>query len=74
MDCMMIGKPTENIVDRKDEVVRIVNSMLKPKTSVNYALLGHRRIGKSTIILEAKRNRFTTVTSYQYRKSQKRHQ
>ncbi|MEM4378835.1 MAG: ATP-binding protein [Candidatus Nitrosotenuis sp.] len=52
---MMIGKPTENIIDRKDEVEKIVNAMIKPKTNVNYALIGHRRIGKSTIILEAKR-------------------
>jgi len=29
--------------------------MIKPKSNVNYALLGHRRIGKSTILMEVKR-------------------
>lgn len=52
---MIVGKPSDNVVDRKDEVTKIVSSMTNPKINSNYALLGHRRIGKSTILLEAKR-------------------
>lgn len=42
-------------MDREEDVGRIVGSMTDPKSNVNYALVGHRRIGKSTILLEAKR-------------------
>jgi AAA+ ATPase superfamily predicted ATPase len=52
---MIIGKPTDYVIDRNEEVTRIVDSMKNPKTNANYALIGHRRIGKSTILLEAKR-------------------
>jgi len=51
----IVGKPPENPVDRKDEVSKIVDSMISPKTNVNYALLGHRRIGKSTILMKVKK-------------------
>jgi AAA+ ATPase superfamily predicted ATPase len=52
---MIVGKPPEEIVDRKEEVEIIVKKMLDPKANVNYALIGHRRIGKSTILGEVKR-------------------
>lgn len=52
---VIVGKPSDDMVDRKDEVTKIVSSMTNPKTNSNYALLGHRRIGKSTILLEARR-------------------
>ena len=51
----VVGKPPEDIVDREEEVGRIVDSMTSPTANVNYALVGHRRIGKSTIMHEAKR-------------------
>lgn len=51
----MIGKPPEDVVDREEDISKIVSSMTDPKSNVNYALVGHRRIGKSTIMLEAKR-------------------
>lgn len=51
----VVGKPPEDIVDREEEVGRIVDSMASPTANVNYALVGHRRIGKSTIMHEAKR-------------------
>lgn len=52
---MIVGKPPEDIVDRKEEVEKIVNTMLDTKANVNYALIGHRRIGKSTILGEVRR-------------------
>ena len=52
---MIVGKPPEDIVDRVDEVGKIVSTMLDRKANVNYALIGHRRIGKSTILGEVRR-------------------
>lgn len=52
---MIVGKPSEYVVDRKEEISRIIKSMKNAKANVNYALIGHRRIGKSTILLEVKR-------------------
>jgi AAA+ ATPase superfamily predicted ATPase len=52
---MIVGKPPEDIVDRKEEVEKIVSTMLDAKTNVNYALIGHRRIGKSTILGKVRR-------------------
>lgn len=52
---MIVGKPPEKIVDRKDEVGKIVDTMMNPRSNVNYALIGHRRIGKSTILGEVRR-------------------
>ena len=51
----IIGKPPEDIVDRKEEIKRIMDSMTGSMSNVNYALVGHRRIGKSTIMHEVKR-------------------
>ncbi|MBI5146290.1 MAG: ATP-binding protein [Thaumarchaeota archaeon] len=53
---MIVGKPPEDVVDRKEEVEKIVNTMLDTKANVNYALIGHRRIGKSTILGEVRRH------------------
>lgn len=52
---MIVGKPPEKIVDRKDEVGKIVDTMMDKRSNVNYALIGHRRIGKSTILGEVRR-------------------
>jgi len=52
---MIVGKPPKDVVDRKEEVGKIVNTMLDTKANVNYALIGHRRIGKSTILGEVRR-------------------
>jgi AAA+ ATPase superfamily predicted ATPase len=52
---MIIGKPPEKIVDRKEETNKIVDTMMDKKSNVNYALIGHRRIGKSTILGEVRR-------------------
>ncbi|MGH2612287.1 MAG: AAA family ATPase, partial [Rhabdochlamydiaceae bacterium] len=52
---MIVGKPPEDIVDRKEQVKKIVSTMLDTKSNVNYALIGHRRIGKSTILGEVRR-------------------
>jgi AAA+ ATPase superfamily predicted ATPase len=51
----VIGKPPEDVIDREEEVSRIVDSMTDQDSNANYALVGHRRIGKSTIMLEVKR-------------------
>ena len=51
----IIGKPPEDLVDREDEVSRIVDAMADPKANANYALVGHRRIGKSTILAKVKK-------------------
>lgn len=52
---MIIGKPPDEIVDRKEEVAKIVDTLTNPKANVNYALIGHRRIGKSSILLQVKK-------------------
>ncbi|MGI0069030.1 MAG: hypothetical protein ACREAN_02100, partial [Nitrosopumilaceae archaeon] len=52
---MIVGKPPEDIVDRADEVDKIVSTMTDKRSNVNYALIGHRRIGKSTILGEVRR-------------------
>ncbi len=51
----VIGRPPEDPVDREEEVGKIVGAMTDPKTNANYALVGHRRIGKSTILAKVKR-------------------
>jgi AAA+ ATPase superfamily predicted ATPase len=52
---MYIGKPAppEEIVDRKDEVKRIVDMCTNEKINYAIALLGYRRIGKTTILAKA---------------------
>jgi len=51
----IVGKPPEDPVDREWEVGKIVDAMTDPKANANYALVGHRRIGKSTILAKVKR-------------------
>jgi AAA+ ATPase superfamily predicted ATPase len=52
---MYIGKPAppEEIVDRKDEVKKIVEMCANEKINYAIALLGYRRIGKTTILAKA---------------------
>jgi len=52
---MMIGKPPEDVIDRETEVNRILKTMTDKKANANFALIGHRRIGKSTILHKVKR-------------------
>src|SRR5574337_1881397 len=51
---MQIGKPAspEELVDREDEVKSIVTKM-KSKINYNIAVVGYRRIGKSSILKKA---------------------
>lgn len=51
---MVVGKPTKQIVDREEEITKLVNSLSDPAKHVNYALIGPRRIGKTTILLKVK--------------------
>jgi len=46
----MIGKPSVEPVDRKHEISTIVNGLCSSGKNVNFALLGQRRIGKTTIL------------------------
>lgn len=52
---MYIGRPAppEEIVDRKDEVEQIVGMCTNEKINYAVALLGYRRIGKTTILAKA---------------------
>lgn len=51
---MAVGKPPKEIVDREKEVTKLVRSLSDPSKDVNYALIGPRRIGKTTILLKVK--------------------
>src|SRR5487761_1665870 len=53
---MYVGKPSppEEIVDRTEEVDGIVERCSNEKVNYAIALLGYRRIGKTTILLKAK--------------------
>jgi len=51
---MAVGKPPKEIVDREEEITKLVRSLSDPSKDVNYALIGPRRIGKTTILLEVK--------------------
>jgi len=51
---MAIGKPQTEIVDREEEIAKLVGSLSDPAKDVNYALIGPRRIGKTTILLKIK--------------------
>ncbi len=51
---MVVGKPQREIVDRGDEVERLVSGLSDPSKHINYALIGPRRIGKTTILLKVK--------------------
>ena len=51
---MAVGKPPKEIIDREKEVTKLVRSLSDPSKDVNYALIGPRRIGKTTILLKVK--------------------
>ena len=51
---MVVGKPQKEIVDRDEEVGKLVRSLSDPSKHVNYALVGPRRIGKTTVLLKVK--------------------
>ena len=51
---MAVGKPPKEIVDRENEITKLVRSLSDPSKDINYALIGPRRIGKTTILLKVK--------------------
>lgn len=51
---MAVGRPPKEIVDREEEITKLVRNLSDPSKDVNYALIGPRRIGKTTILLEVK--------------------
>jgi len=51
---MAIGKPQKEIINREEETTKLVDSLSDPAKDVNYALIGPRRIGKTTILLKVK--------------------
>jgi AAA+ ATPase superfamily predicted ATPase len=51
---MVIGKPQREVIDRDEEIEKLVHSLSDPSKHVNYALIGPRRIGKTTILLKVK--------------------
>ena len=62
---MIIGKPPGIIVDREEEINKLVEAMTDTHRNVNYALIGHRRIGKTTIVKEVERQLSgKTLTTY----------
>jgi AAA+ ATPase superfamily predicted ATPase len=51
---MVIGKPQKEVIDREEEIGKLVHSLSDPSKHANYALVGPRRIGKTTILLRVK--------------------
>lgn len=51
----MLAKRPQRIVNRHQEIETLVSSTLDRSKNLNYALLGFRRVGKTTILLETKR-------------------
>jgi AAA+ ATPase superfamily predicted ATPase len=51
---MVVGKPQRDVVDREEEIGKLVQSLSDLSKHVNYALVGPRRIGKTTILLKVK--------------------
>lgn len=51
-----VGKPapSEDLVDREDEVKYLVSKMRSASINYNIATIGHRRIGKTSILLKVK--------------------
>ena len=47
---MIIGKPSAEPVNREREISELVSGLSSPRKNVNFALIGHRRIGKTTIL------------------------
>lgn len=62
---MTVGKPQKEVVNRAEEITKLVSSLSDPSKHINYALIGPRRIGKTTILLKVKqelqRKRMITV-------------
>jgi AAA+ ATPase superfamily predicted ATPase len=52
---MVLAKAPERIVDREKEIGTLVSNLSDPSKNINYALIGFRRIGKTTILHEAAR-------------------
>ena len=51
---VVVGKPQKEVIDREEEIEKLVKSLSDPSKQVNYALIGPRRIGKTTILLKVK--------------------
>jgi AAA+ ATPase superfamily predicted ATPase len=51
---MVVGKPASEIVDREEEIATLITALSDPSKHINYALIGPRRIGKTTILLKTK--------------------
>jgi AAA+ ATPase superfamily predicted ATPase len=51
---MVVGKPSREVVDREEEIEKLVSSLADYSKHVNFALVGPRRIGKTTILLKVK--------------------
>ena len=52
---MFLGEPAppSELVDRDDEVQLLVNDLSNPRLNYNHAVIGYRRIGKSSILKKA---------------------
>ena len=50
---MVLAKTPDRIVDRDMEIATLVSNLADPSKNINYALIGFRRIGKTTILQEA---------------------
>jgi len=51
---MAVGKPQKEIINREDEITKLVGGLSNPSKHINYALIGPRRIGKTTILLKVR--------------------
>ena len=51
---VVVGKPQKEVIDREEEIEKLVKSLSDSSKQVNYALIGPRRIGKTTILLKVK--------------------
>jgi len=51
---MTVGKPQKDITDREEEIATLADGLSDPSKQINYALIGPRRIGKTTILLKVK--------------------
>lgn len=51
---MAVGKPQKEIINREDEITKLVGGLSNPSKHINYALISPRRIGKTTILLKVR--------------------
>jgi AAA+ ATPase superfamily predicted ATPase len=49
---MVLAKTPDRLVNRKQEIGTLVSHLAEGSKNINYALIGFRRIGKTTILLE----------------------